>query len=96
MVFCLDSKLPVTSIALFPVELAVFADAGNSGAQQDGLVDCEEDAAGISEERLLRQREELPAFKARFPFARCPAFTPSGGASAHASYMLAVGFNQVG
>ena len=95
LVFHLDTLLPVTSIALLPVELSVFEgccdDVEDSDGDGDGNID---DAVETQKQQL--QQEVVSLFKGRFPFSTPPIPPPPQPPPlVHKSYMLMVGYKQV-
>lgn len=108
LVFFVDSVLPVSSIALLPVELHTFEKCGVSSADDAAADDAAHhnvnEAVDHSHDdsKTLQQQPEKTRFVGRQPFSSPPlphAAPPSrAGESApvmHKSFMLMVGYNQV-
>jgi hypothetical protein len=108
LVFFVDSVLPVSSIALLPVELHTFEKCGVSSnddaAADDAAHHNVNEAVDHSHDdsKTLQQQPEKTRFVGRQPFSSPPlphAAPPSrAGESApvmHKSFMLMVGYNQV-
>jgi|LauGreDrversion4_2_1035121.scaffolds.fasta_scaffold160016_3 hypothetical protein len=111
LVFFLDCVLPVSSIALLPVELDTFKQCSANDAVDEIAADfdnVDEDVGGdgnfdVKDEGHARQQHgEKTRFIGRNPFSRppLPRATPASRAGecspvAHKSFMLMVGYHQV-
>jgi hypothetical protein len=89
--------LPVTSIALLPVDLSTFETldvAATDSADSGQLVSSD---ASLCVDDDIHNQEELSQFKGRFPFSKPPLTSRDGTqpTTRHKSYMLMVGYTQV-
>jgi hypothetical protein len=108
LVFFLDSALPVSSIAMLPVDLSVFQSCSVHNAAEASVADTEDVAAGVANlgEGMDSDGEHNQPEKTRFvgrrPFSFPPVALPPPASRSgepppvdHKSYMLMVGYHQV-
>ena len=94
--------LPVTSIALLPVDLSTFETLDVAAAESADSGQLFSPAASLRVDDDFHNEEELSQFKGRFPFSK-PPITSAASLSRdgkqptkrHKSYMLMVGYTQV-
>jgi hypothetical protein len=99
----LDSLLPVTSIALLPVDLSTFETldvAATESADSGQLLSPTDASLRVDDD--FHNQEELSQFKGRFPFSKPPVTSAASlsrdgkqPTTRHKSYMLMVGYTQV-
>ena len=92
--------LPVTSIALLPVDLSTFETLDVAATESAGQLFSPDASLCVDDD--FHNQEELSQFKGRFPFSQ-PPITSAASVSRdgkqpttrHKSYMLMVGYTQV-
>ena len=102
LLFSLDSMLPVTSIALLPVDLSTYETLDVAAAESEDSHQLFSPDTSLRVDDDLDDQVELSQFKGRFPFSK-PPITSTVPLShdgkqpntRQKSYMLMVGYTQV-
>ena len=100
LVFSLDSLVPITSLALLPVELSSFEGLTRVDSRGNG---DSRDSFNEDDDNSKQQLVDSSQVKGRYPFSHPPLPPPAPVSRdgeppppPHKSYMLMVGYNQVG